>query len=207
MRGLSTTLLVLCTLVYCTHAQYGRSYRDTWPTPDVSSLEEPSSVSSEEKQPSSTSVELDTKGDLGEPESFEADEREFTYYPVAEKLTEVGNVFYEVIDEARTSRGGHGKGKKGKKGCKKGKKGKKGKKKGGWGRDGKGKGKGKKGKKGCGIHGGWWYVWDKKHGYISGRWGDPPPHGLEREHYDHGFGHHGHKFGHGYDGHGKMGHK
>jgi len=122
-------------------------------------------------------------------------------------------------------------GKKHKKHCKKHhkkhkkhhKKHKKHHKKGGWGwrssleeelsseREGRGhKKKGKK--KGCGIHGGWWYIYDKKHGYLSGRWGHPPPHGLEREHYWHGFGklhnphhksvpwnkhgHHGHHGGH-----------
>lgn len=37
------------------------------------------------------------------------------------------------------------------------------------------------------------------------RWGDPPPKGLEKEHYDHNFGQGGHKFGKGYDGKGHVG--
>jgi len=51
------------------------------------------------------------------------------------------------------------------------------------------KGNKKGNKKGGGGHnedeGGWWYIRDKK-GCISGTWGKPPPHGLEREHYSQG---------------------
>jgi len=52
----------------------------------------------------------------------------------------------------------------------------------------KNKGNKKGNKKGGGHHedeGGWWYIRDKK-GCISGTWGKPPPHGLEREHYSQG---------------------
>lgn len=117
-------------------------------------------VSSEERPSGSSSIETGgdgNKGDLGVPDSFEAEDREFTYYPVAEKVNGIGNVVYEVIDEVRSARGGN---KKGKKKCKSKKKSKK----------KKGKKKSKSKSKGdCGAHGGWWYVWDKKHGYISGR--------------------------------------
>lgn len=52
----------------------------------------------------------------------------------------------------------------------------------------KNKGNKKGNKKGGGHNedeGGWWYIRDKK-GCISGTWGKPPPHGLEREHYSQG---------------------
>jgi hypothetical protein len=148
--------MVLCAAV--TYAQYDRSFRNIWPATAVSGSSE--EVSSEEGSPTSISVER--KGDLGIPDSIEVNDVEFTYYPVAEKVNGIGNVFYEVIDAPRTARGD--KKQKAKKKCKKAKK----------------KGKKKKIAKACGHKGGWWYVWDKKHGYISGRWGDPPPKGLEK---------------------------
>ncbi|ODM94119.1 hypothetical protein Ocin01_12573 [Orchesella cincta] len=143
----------------------------------------------------SESEEADRSDQAVNPKEFIT----FSYYPISQHLTNSGSIVYEIEDNVlRTARSGKKKGK----GCKKGKKGKgKGKKK------GKGKGKKGKGKKGKCIKGGWWYVWDKKHGYLAGRWGDPPPKGLEREHYWHNFGKHGHGYGQGYDGHGQMGWK
>ncbi|CAG7815968.1 unnamed protein product [Allacma fusca] len=51
-------------------------------------------------------------------------------------------------------------------------------------------GRSKKKYSGPPIKGGWWYKMTKK-GLISGRWGAPPPPGLEKEHYIYGGGHGG----------------